>query len=293
MAAMPVLSSSTQHVCTEFSGGTAKLDCGCFQVGQEAEVHEQMHAGLKLVVVDGRLRYRSEAMAREEDASGPTVFLMSDDGRHGGSQTFVSGIEQRYVVLRLAPQWIVAELGQDPGDLHRRLGGAVDRPVVRRRPAERSVSGLASQILHGPSDGPLRRLRLGSQVLALALQVMAPWLDGVDAQSHAGLRGTELERLHHARGLLLADLRQPPSLTQLATAVGMSVRRLDAGFRQVFGVSPAGYLREQRLRQAWHWLASGQFQVSEVAWMSGYGFAHFSTAFRRRFGVSPTDLRAH
>lgn len=276
---------------TDFFGGLVGLDRGRVLPQRETETHEQMYAGLKLVIVNGSLRWRSEATPREGVASGASVFVISDDGRHAGSQTFFSGVEQRYVVLRFESKWIASELGQTPEALHARLGGACSRPVVLRRPAERAVWGVANQILHSPLDDPLQRLQLGSQVLALAASILSPWLNEANGVGNVGLSGAELERLCKVRRLLLADLRQPPSLMQLASSVGMSMRKLDSGFRRAFGATPAQWLREQRLQHAWRWLSSGEYQVCEVAWMSGYGFAHFSTVFRRRFGLSPSDLR--
>jgi AraC family transcriptional activator of pyochelin receptor len=291
MALDTSISSPTRHSSHTFFDEGIRLECCQVRPRREVEVEEQMHCGLKLVVFHGSMRYRSNAMRKAEMVCGSTMFVISDDGCNAGSQAFTADVEQRYLVIRIDPRWIMTELGTEPGDIHRRLGGIDGKPLVLHNPANQTICALANQLAYCPAEGALQRLLLGSQVLALTAAMLAPQIDPGTLRTSGELRGNDMDRLHSARRLLLDDLRNPPPLSCVATAVGMSTRKLEAGFRCLFGVTPAKYLREQRLQQAWHWLASDQYQVSEVAWMSGFGFAHFSTAFRRRFGLSPADLK--
>ena len=50
-------------------------------------------------------------------------------------------------------------------------------------------------------------------------------------------------------------------------------------------------LQEERLLRGRELILSGGLSVSEAAWHVGYAPAHFSVAFRRRFGLSPSALR--
>jgi AraC-like DNA-binding protein len=80
----------------------------------------------------------------------------------------------------------------------------------------------------------------------------------------------------------------------LADAVGVSRRYLDKQFAAL-GTSVARELWERRLRRAAHELRSpsqGHRNVGEIA--LGVGFsdaAHFTRAFRRRFGTTPSAFR--
>ena len=66
----------------------------------------------------------------------------------------------------------------------------------------------------------------------------------------------------------------------------MNPRKLTAGFRKVFGASVFGYLQEYRLREAHRMLCDEEANVSTVAYRVGCP-AHFSIAFRKRYGISP------
>ncbi|STQ45969.1 Bacillibactin transport regulator [Ewingella americana] len=83
----------------------------------------------------------------------------------------------------------------------------------------------------------------------------------------------------------------PPTLAELALSVGMNTRKLTVGFRRLFGESVFEYLQSLRLETAWQMLTAGDVSVSTAAYQVGYSPAHFSVAFRKKFGVSPKSLR--
>lgn len=65
-------------------------------------------------------------------------------------------------------------------------------------------------------------------------------------------------------------------------------------FKRVFGQSPRGMMQTLRMQRAQHLLMEGQKSVKEVAVEVGYLRQHeFSRAFRKAFGVSPSDWREH
>ncbi len=65
-------------------------------------------------------------------------------------------------------------------------------------------------------------------------------------------------------------------------------------FKRVFGQSPRSMMQTLRMQRAQHLLMEGQKSVKEVAVEVGYLRQHeFSRAFRKAFGVSPSDWREH
>ena len=76
-------------------------------------------------------------------------------------------------------------------------------------------------------------------------------------------------------------------LAQLCGISEVYLRRL---FVQKLGASPKEYIIKKRIEYAKQMLRSGQFEVSEVALLSGYSEpCHFSREFKRRVGVSPAE----
>lgn len=66
----------------------------------------------------------------------------------------------------------------------------------------------------------------------------------------AALSPREREAVAEARRLLVVDMRAPPALGELADAVGLAERRLNAGFRLLFGATVFETLRGERLEHA-------------------------------------------
>lgn len=145
------------------------------------------------------------------------------------------------------------------------------------------------QILHCPYQSLVKRLYLESKTLEL----LALQFDQLTEQPASGaktptLRPADLERLHLARDILQRRFAEPPSLLALARQVGLNDYKLKQGFRQVFGITPFGYLREQRLKQAQQLLQETDMAIEQVATTVGYqSRSSFAAAFRRQFGHSP------
>lgn len=84
----------------------------------------------------------------------------------------------------------------------------------------------------------------------------------------------------------------PPSIKELARALGISPSHLRARFRASCGVSIGRHLRRLRLEQACGLLRLGPQRVSEIAEQCGFGSIYsFSRAFRLAYGISPLAFR--
>lgn len=98
--------------------------------------------------------------------------------------------------------------------------------------------------------------------------------------------------VRHACERLAAELRNPPSVAELAHGVGTNERRLGELFREHLGTTVFGYLREQRLQLAARLLEQTTMPVQEMATHLGYSnSSNFIAAFRERFGCSPRRYR--
>lgn len=89
----------------------------------------------------------------------------------------------------------------------------------------------------------------------------------------------------------LREVREPPSLTELAGLCGLSVRQLTRGFRESRGVSIGDHVTHCRVEHARALLASDT-SVKAVAYTLGFASASsFAHAFRRATGETPSQYR--
>jgi len=79
---------------------------------------------------------------------------------------------------------------------------------------------------------------------------------------------------------------------QLAALTGRSLAAFKRDFQQLFHTSPARWLSQQRLAEAHYLLQQENWRPSEVYQEVGFeSLAHFSHAFKQRFGYPPSRLR--
>lgn len=162
------------------------------------------------------------------------------------------------------------------------------RACLVAMPAGRQMRGLAARLFASGLNGPLRHLMLEGLVLQLLALQAAAALPAPRQSRRAPLSRAERDAIHEARRVLLADMRTPPSLRELATRVGLSEKRLGAGFRAVYGTTAYTALRNERLEHARLVLETGRLSLKEVAFRVGYNHvANFVTAFTARYGQPP------
>ena len=92
---------------------------------------------------------------------------------------------------------------------------------------------------------------------------------------------------------LLAHAEQRPTIQELAERFRTSPTQLKNSFRGVFGMSPAAYIRAQKMHRAAALLRETDRTVLDIAGSFGYdNGSKFAKAFRDVIGVSPNAYRS-
>ena len=187
-------------------------------------------------------------------------------------------------------------LGVYPGDAwHSSLMGALLRewqfssaPPLTWQVPDYLLTGLA-RTQQSSGNGVARQLILEG----LIMQLLGHGLNQQQVAARPGeltLR-CEHQRLENIRKLIEQSPEKAYSLTGLAQQAAMSASSLRSKFRLAYGCTLFDFLRDCRLALAHRYLLEGH-SVQQAAWMSGYQHAtNFSTAFRRRYGMPPVDIR--
>lgn len=100
----------------------------------------------------------------------------------------------------------------------------------------------------------------------------------------------ERKKLLAARELLLNDLSKPPTIEQLSRETGLNQLKLKRGFKIMFGDSIYALFQKERMERAKYLLVKNN--VTDTAIVLGYSnISHFSNAFRKQFGLLPSEIR--
>lgn len=161
-------------------------------------------------------------------------------------------------------------------------------------PLPLEVMRLAAELSSEPLRGACGALLAEARTLEIVARMAAAFAGALDSAVSPPpalrLSSGDVDRLHEARRLIETQLETPMPLVVLASRVGLNVNKLKAGFKQLFGCTVTEHAIEARLAAAHELLRSGDLPVSSVAYRVGYEPAHFSVAFKRRFGVQPRKV---
>jgi AraC-like DNA-binding protein len=152
---------------------------------------------------------------------------------------------------------------------------------------------IVQQIWQHPYQGAIARIYLEGKVWELFALQLAQLGESELSPVKCSLKPQSIDRIYQARDILLQRIENPPSVAELTQQIGICDRTLRRGFRELFGTTVIGYLNSKRIEQAQQLLREGNLSVSEVANIVGYShLGHFSAAFKRQFGITPSECLA-
>jgi len=246
-------------------------------------------AGIKIALViygTARVRYGHHGATLGPDAthSGLLVALPSSAQFMRQGQ---AGEYERTLTLSLSPYWIARHGYQTL------MNVSPEAPHLAYWTPSPGLLALASRLftLHTVAiNNDAYRLQLMGFAMALAGESLAgacPAPSIMQASSHAHDR--RLTRL-----MSIVDSGQATGMTQvdLAHQLGMSVSNLQRRFYRQYGESLGSFLRRHHLSLAREAMVREAISIETAAALAGYTSAtNFATAFKREFGVRPSDYR--
>lgn len=147
---------------------------------------------------------------------------------------------------------------------------------------------VLNQMLNYNSDSPVKKLFVKGKSYEL-LSLYFNKNEGSDIEQCPFLADEEnVIKIRRAKDILLANMAEPPGLQELADQVGITLKKLKMGFKQIYGDSVYSFLLDYKLEYARKLLDSGSYNVNEVGLKIGYSTSsHFIAAFKKKFGITP------
>ncbi len=195
----------------------------------------------------------------------------------------VEGDEADYISIFQAPK-LYENLGFrdfDPDRLNDDAFSAASDPTTLQ-----VALSLAAAVEQTPCADPLLLEHLG---MALACSVVRL----LGTRPSVGIRSITSEKLKRVTDyvddyLCRADL----NVDELAGVAHMSQFHFSRAFKKAVGKPPHQFILDRRIERARIYLANSKATLSEIAYATGFSSqAHFSSAFHRIVGVTPTDYR--
>lgn len=202
------------------------------------------------------------------------------------------GDRVRKVIVSMTHEWLE----------NRHLGSEKELDVIKKFTSSHLASKSwapsptaitwAEQIINPPAQPEmLLHLYMESRALGLIAEAFQQLLEPARVNNYSTLRPQDRERMTKIKGYVESHATETIKTSDLADIAGISVNTLQRLSQSVYGVPVSEAVRRWRLERARSALEFEGVTIAEAAYMSGYGSpANFSTAFKRHFGISPSDV---
>lgn len=163
-----------------------------------------------------------------------------------------------------------------------------DKKFYKDAPVSPSMAVVLNQILNFNLTPSIKNLYFRGKAYEL-LSLYFNRTEDPDLEQCPFLNDEEnIIKIRKAKDIVIKNLAEPPSLQELADEIGLSLKKLKEGFKQIYGDSVYSFLFEYKMEYARKLLDTGEYNVNEVGLKLGYSTAsHFIAAFRKKFGTTP------
>lgn len=262
---------------------------------RDATVQFPVNAAVTVaIVLRGRVRGAFDHVPFDLDARAqPVGFIWALSQPVMLHRELQKGDDVSKVMISAKYDWVVNRVCNRDGR-HAAIDDFIHAGIsVRQWQPSRRVIALADQLLYPPTDDPLfRDLYAESR----GLEIFAEALGSLGTiTGEASVEPDALDHYQKAReirdyiaGHILDDL----TLSGLSEQLGMSITSLQRSFKKAYGTTVKDFIRESRLIAARDAMEKDGLTIGQAAWMAGYSSpANFATAFKRIFGISPSEAR--
>lgn len=151
-----------------------------------------------------------------------------------------------------------------------------------------AMSVVLSQILEAKIHDSIKPLYFKGKVYEL-LSLFFNKNEDTDVEQCPFLEDEEnVRKIRKAKEIILNQMTEPPTLQGLASEIGLNVKKLKEGFKQIYGDTVFGYLLDFKMNEARSMLDTKQYNINEISIKLGYSTSsHFISAFKKKFGTTP------
>lgn len=163
-----------------------------------------------------------------------------------------------------------------------------DKKYYTNAPITPAMSVALSQILNYHIHPSVKRLYIKGKAYELISLYFNKPEDADIEQCPFLIDEDNVRRIRKAKDIVIARMAEPPTLTELSEEIGLNLKKLKEGFKQIYGDSVYSFLFDYKMEYARKMLESGAYNVNEVALKVGYSTAsHFIAAFKKKYGTTP------
>lgn len=167
----------------------------------------------------------------------------------------------------------------------------IGKPIIEKKDASPAQQVVLHQIINKIDNSPLTQLF----IKAKAFELFSLYFSNAEENSNENCpfmsNEETMSQLKQAKDIILEHMADPPSLEELAKTVGLNIKKLKQGFKEVYGAPVFTFLLNYKLEYSKKLLLENKLNVNEIGNKIGYSTSsHFIAAFKRKFGITPKQF---
>lgn len=220
------------------------------------------------------------------------IFLTStlfDMAYLGAAGTSVKGIN-----IIFSAEWLAANLGVSNKDDALNTYLSLKTSSFNMEPIDAEYKKLFNEILETDVNSTLWLGIIQNRIMLILERFFTRLYDKNQSLTrHVRISKHDMNTLIGIEETLTRDLTvSPPTIEELAATAAMSPAKLKRIFKEVYGSGIYGYYQKHRMQQSREMLLTRDFTVKEVGMHVGYSnLSNFATAFKKEFGILPSELK--
>ena len=198
--------------------------------------------------------------------------------------------------ILLDNQWLAHYLGVDSksGLLHKYLSMKASRIIME--PLDIEYKKLIYDVIDQVNgSGQFKQIAIQNRIMLLIERFFMRMAVKMETSKlNFKLTREDINRVMEIESLITKDVFNPaPFIPELAKIVNISETKLKNNFKSVYGIPIYQYFQKARMRAAREVLETNKYSIKQVALELGYtNLSNFSTAFRKEFGILPSQLKS-
>lgn len=149
---------------------------------------------------------------------------------------------------------------------------------------------IIKEINKEQQDEALRNIFIKAKIIEL-LSVQLKQLCSI-CNTSLSINREDADKMYAVHDFILDHIGEYHSLKSLAKRVGTNEYTLKKEFKELFNTTVFGFWFDAKMEEAQQLLLKNEDSISEISEIIGYkNPQHFSTAFKKKFGLSPSRFR--
>ncbi|GGF69200.1 helix-turn-helix domain-containing protein [Wenyingzhuangia marina] len=167
----------------------------------------------------------------------------------------------------------------------------VGKPIIEKKDTNTALQVVLHQLATKPKNTPLHTLFIKGKVYELLSLYFSNADENTDEKCPFMANEDTINQLRQVKNIIIDQMADPPSLEELSKTVGLNIKKLKQGFKEVYGAPVFTFLLNYKLEYSKKLLIENLLNVNEIGNKIGYSnSSHFIAAFKRKFGVTPKQF---